>query len=65
MHKASGGKETGTAVFFALMPVLMEDKEFKEQYLTDSYPIYRRIENGDFSGYNERICNYIANGLEE
>ena len=27
--------------------------------------IYRRIENGDFSGYNERICNYIANGLEE
>ena len=27
--------------------------------------IYRRIENGDFSCYNERICNYIANGLEE
>ena len=27
--------------------------------------IYRRIENGDFSGYNERICSYIANGLEE
>ena len=27
--------------------------------------IYRRIENEDFSGYNERICSYIANGLEE
>lgn len=27
--------------------------------------IYRRIENGDFSSYNERICSYIANGLEE
>ena len=32
VHKASGGKETGTAVFFALMPILLEDEEFKEHY---------------------------------
>lgn len=32
VHKASGGKETGTAMFFALMPVFMEDEEFKESY---------------------------------
>ena len=27
--------------------------------------ICNRVENGDFSSYNERICSYIANGLEE
>lgn len=32
VHKAVGGKETGTAMFFTLMPVFMEDKEFKESY---------------------------------
>lgn len=32
VHKASGGKETGTAVFFALIPILLEDEEFKEHY---------------------------------
>ena len=32
VHKGSGGKETGTAFFFALMPVFMEDAEFKENY---------------------------------
>lgn len=32
IHKASGGKETGTAFFFALMPVFLEDTEFKENY---------------------------------
>lgn len=32
VHKASGGKETGTAMFFALVPVFMEDEEFKESY---------------------------------
>ena len=32
VHKASGGKETGSAFFFALMPVFMEDAEFKEKY---------------------------------
>lgn len=31
-HKGIGGKETGTAMFFALMPILMEDKEFKDYY---------------------------------
>lgn len=34
VHKANGGKETGTAVFFALMPVFMEDEEFKSAYDT-------------------------------
>ena len=32
MHKGVGGKETGSAFFFALMPVFMEDEEFKEFY---------------------------------
>ena len=32
IHKATGGKETGTAFFFALMPIFMEDAEFKENY---------------------------------
>ena len=32
VHKGSGGKDTGTAFFFALMPVFMEDAEFKESY---------------------------------
>ena len=27
--------------------------------------ICSRVENGDFSCYNERICSYIASGLEE
>lgn len=27
--------------------------------------ICNRVENGDFSCYNERICSYIASGLEE
>ena len=27
--------------------------------------ICNRVENGDFSSYNDRICRYIANGLEE
>lgn len=32
VHKGSGGKDTGTAFFFALMPIFMEDAEFKENY---------------------------------
>lgn len=32
VHKGVGGKETGTAVFFTLMPIFLEDKEFKEFY---------------------------------
>lgn len=31
-HKASGGTATGTAMFFAAMPVFMEDGEFKTYY---------------------------------
>lgn len=31
-HKAAGGIATGTAMFFAAMPVFMEDEEFSEQY---------------------------------
>jgi len=38
-HKSCGGKETGTAIFFTLMPVFMENTEFKENYdnLYDQY----------------------------
>ena len=32
VHKGVGGKETGTAVFFALMPIFLEDKEFEDYY---------------------------------
>lgn len=33
VHKSiKGGKETGTAFFFTLMPIFMEDEEFKECY---------------------------------
>lgn len=32
VHKANGGKETGSAFFFTLMPIFMEDAEFKECY---------------------------------
>lgn len=32
IHKGVGGKETGTAIFFTLMPIFMEDMEFKENY---------------------------------
>lgn len=31
-HKSKGGKETGSAIFFAMMPVFLEDEEFKEYY---------------------------------
>ncbi len=31
-HRASGGTATGTAMFFAAMPVFMEDGEFKTYY---------------------------------
>ena len=32
VHRAAGGMATGTAMFFAVMPVLLEDDEFKTQY---------------------------------
>lgn len=32
IHKGSGGKDTGTAFFFALMPMFLEDAEFTENY---------------------------------
>ena len=31
-HKSKGGKETGSAIFFAMMPIFLEDEEFKEYY---------------------------------
>lgn len=40
-----------------------------EKWLNNSEEMVRiicnRVENGDFSCYNERICSYIASGLEE
>lgn len=38
-HKAAGGDATGTAMFFAAMPALMQDEEFKKYYdvLYDEY----------------------------
>ena len=41
-HKASGGIATGTAMFFAAIPILMEDEEFKKYY--DS--LYTEIAGG-------------------
>lgn len=65
VHKGSGGKDTGTAFFFALMPVFMEDAEFVENY----NQLYEQFVSG-FPGEKEteeaifKLCDNVYRRIE-
>lgn len=65
VHKGIGGKETGTAIFFTLMPLFLEDKEFKDYYDI----LYEQFVAG-FSDRNAteeaifKLCNNVYRRIE-
>ena len=66
VHKGIGGKETGTAIFFALMPIFFEDKEFKDNYdilyeqFVAGFPDSIKTEEAIF-----KLCNNVYQRLEK
>ena len=65
VHKGVGGKETGTAVFFALMPIFLEDREFKDYYDI----LYEQFVNGfaDKTATEEtifKLCDNVYRRIE-
>ena len=65
VHKGIGGKETGTAVFFTLMPIFLEDREFKDYYdilyeqFTTGFPDRESTEEAIF-----KLCDNVYRRIE-
>ena len=65
VHKGVGGKETGSAFFFALMPIFLEDTEFSDNY----NKLYDQFVDGFSDAYQTeeaifKLCDNVYRRIE-